>query len=373
MAGDSTRRDLEFMEEALRLAEMGRGRTSPNPLVGAVVARGDTVVGRGFHQKYGGTHAERNALVEAGEKARGATLFVTLEPCCIWGKTPPCTDAIVDAGVGRVVVSMIDPNPEVSGRGVRCLRDSGIEVDIGLLGDEAEALNAPYIKFRRTGLPFVILKLAVSLDGKLNDPLGGGTWISCEASREVVHDMRSRADAVMVGIGTVLADNPELTDRRRTRGERQPARIILDSLLRIPLDCLLVRSASRARTIVAASEGAAPAREDALRDLDVEVWRFPSLHGRLDLGAVLKRAGDNGLIGILSEGGAAVATSLMRDRLVDRAVFFVAPVLLGSSGLPALGDLGLSSAGHRLRLENIRWTEVGCDAMLEASVVAPKR
>ncbi|HYW68762.1 MAG TPA: bifunctional diaminohydroxyphosphoribosylaminopyrimidine deaminase/5-amino-6-(5-phosphoribosylamino)uracil reductase RibD, partial [bacterium] len=229
--------DAAFMGRAFELARRGLGSTSPNPIVGAVIVRDGEVVGEGYHERYGGAHAEVNALAEAGPKAAGATLYVTLEPCSVSGNTPPCTDAILSAGISRTVVPIEDPNPDVSGRGLAILREAGVGVECGLMHDEARAINAPYFKYRSTGLPFTTLKLALSLDGRIAPPSGGPRWTSSPESRALVHSMRSTTDCVMVGIGTVLADDPLLTARTPESGERdpsarQPARLVLDSGLR---------------------------------------------------------------------------------------------------------------------------------------------
>jgi diaminohydroxyphosphoribosylaminopyrimidine deaminase/5-amino-6-(5-phosphoribosylamino)uracil reductase len=355
-----------MMALALDLARRGRGTASPNPLVGAVVVKGDRVIGRGFHEHFGEAHAEVRALREAGGEARGATMFVTLEPCCTWGKTPPCTQAIVAAGVKRVVVPILDPNPEISGRGLAALREAGIETEVGLMREEAEALNAPYLKSRREGLPFVRLKLAVSVDGRVASP-GGPRWISSPESRELVHEMRGRSDCVMVGIGTVLADDPLLTDRRGEAPGRQPARLVLDSALRLPPDSAIAEGARSIRSIAACGEGADPAAEEALSERGLAVWRCPEGEGGIDLRAVLGRACREGIIDVLCEGGPRVATSLLRARVVDSIAFFVAPSLIGAEGVAALGTLDGIADGDGL--ENVRWRAVGRDVLLEADVV----
>lgn len=366
MKSEGDRGDRALMTAALKLARAGRGATSPNPMVGAVVVKGGRIVGTGFHERFGGPHAEICALEEAGSSARGATMYVTLEPCCVWGKTPPCTEAIIAAGIARVVVPVLDPNPDIAGRGVRALHDAGIDVDVGLLGEEAEALNGPYFKFRRTGLPFVRLKLAISLDGKVAAPRGP-RWISSGPSRELVHAMRAEADCVLVGIGTVLADDPELTDRRPDASGRQPARLIVDRALRIPADAAVVETARSIRSIVACGPGAEAATEAALRARGVSVWRCPEGRGGVDLSAALRRASEEGLIDVLCEGGPRVATSLLDERLVDAIAFFVAPSLIGSEGVAALGALtGLEDPESAF--ENVRWREVGRDVLIEADV-----
>jgi len=379
--------DSSFMGRAFELAKLGRGTTSPNPVVGAVIVRDGAIVGTGYHERYGGPHAEVNAIAEAGPLASGATLYVTLEPCSISGKTPPCTDAIVAAGIARAVVPVEDPNPRVSGRGVSILREAGIEVDLGLMEEEAQALNAPYFKYRNTGLPFTTLKLALSLDGRIAPPPGGPRWTSSEASREVVQTMRANVDCVMVGIGTVLADDPRLTVRRAAAcrqepggsqaagaeppnsGARQPARLVLDTQLRIPHDSAIVTGARKVRSIVACCENADSSRRAQLEGAGVTVWCVDAPDGTLDLPSVLRRAAKEGLISVLSEGGATVAGSLLQRGLVDRVAFFVTPRLYGAGGVPALGALDDSWWGDRSRLTQARWTEIGGDCLFEADVV----
>ena len=306
--------DSSFMDRAFELAERGRGATSPNPVVGAVIVKDGEIVGAGYHECYGGPHAEVNALAQAGPRASGATLYVTLEPCSILGKTPPCTDAIVAAGIARTVIPVEDPNPRVSGRGVWILREAGLEVDVGLMREEAQVLNAPYFKYRSTGLPFTTLKLALSLDGRIAPPSGGPRWTSSEASRELVHTMRANADCVMVGIGTVLADDPRLTVRRAETGgqvagggspesgSRQPGRLVLDTHLRIPADSAIVSGARDVRTIVACCDSVDSSRRAVLENAGVTVWRSATRDGTLDLPSVLRRAAGEGFISLLSEG-----------------------------------------------------------------------
>ncbi len=366
--------DSSFMDRAFDLAERGRGATSPNPVVGAVIVKNGEIVGVGYHERFGGPHAEVNALAQAGPRASGATLYVTLEPCSISGKTPPCTDAIVAAGIARTVVPVEDPNPRVSGRGLSILREAGVQVDLGLRQEEARALNAPYFKYRNTGLPFTTLKLALSLDGRIAPPPGGPRWTSSAASRELVHTMRANADCVMVGIGTVLADDPRLTDRRtasggEVAGARQPARLVLDTHLRIPADSAIVTGAREVRTIVACCDSADPSRRAVLEGAGVAVWRSAARDGTLDLPSILRQAADEGFISLLSEGGAAVASSLLELGLVDRVAFFVAPRLYGAGGTPAFGTLGESWWGGQMGFENGRWTDIGGDGLFEADVI----
>ncbi len=362
--------DARHMREALRLAAQGRGCTSPNPAVGAVIVSDGEVVGRGYHEHYGGPHAEVNAIAEAGSRARGATIYVTLEPCCVWVNTPPCVDAILRAGIGRVVAATEDPNPRVSGRGISELRGAGVETEVGLLREEADELIAPYRRFCDTGLPEVLLKLAMSLDGRIASPPGGARWVSSEPSRERAHAMRGSCDCVMVGIGTVLADDPLLTDRR-PEAVRQPARLVLDSDLRTPLDSALVRSAGEVDTVVACAGDAPADRQSALEKRGVRVWRSAGAEGRLDLEEVLRHLARDGKLDIISEGGADVACSLLESDLVDRIAFFVAPTVFGPGGLPAFERLGPGWWERSRRLRDVRWSETGRDRLLEARVCRP--
>jgi diaminohydroxyphosphoribosylaminopyrimidine deaminase/5-amino-6-(5-phosphoribosylamino)uracil reductase len=359
--------ELEHMSEALELAERGRGLVSPNPVVGAVVVRDGTVVGRGWHAQYGGPHAETGALAQAGELARGATIYVTLEPCCVWGNTPPCTKAIVEAGIREVVSAIEDPNPDVAGGGLAALSKAGLSVRTGALAREAERANAAYLRYRRTGLPFLNLKLALSLDGRVAAPPGGPRWTSSAGSRELVHGMRAAADCVVTGVGTVLADDPLLTDRRDEASKRQPTRLVFDSLLRTPLDCGLADSAAEIETIVACSAAAEPGRERALEARGIAVWRFEAAQAHVDPDAVLRRLAAHGKLDVLAECGPRLATSLLNARLVGRVAFFVSPVLYGASGLASLGELG-NQVWERDAFSSPRWTEVGGDVLFEACV-----
>jgi diaminohydroxyphosphoribosylaminopyrimidine deaminase/5-amino-6-(5-phosphoribosylamino)uracil reductase len=355
------------MAQALELARRGAGRTSPNPLVGAVLVSDGKVVGTGYHMCYGGPHAEINALEEAGDRARGATLYVTLEPCCVSGQTPPCTDALIRAGVARVVLPVLDPNPCVCGRGVESLRGAGIEVVSGVLVEEASRLNAAYLKYRREGLPFVLLKMAVSLDGRAAPPPAGPRWTSSETSRELVHRMRSEVDAVMVGVGTVLSDDPSLTDRRED-GSRQPARVVLDTGLRTPPGASVLRP-DGGRTLVVCAGDADGARRVDLEEAGARVLSVPrGAEGSVDLLEAMGAVAREGLLSVLAEGGPRLATSLLNAGLVDRVAFFIAPRIYGSGGTEALAELRPEWSSGRWRLESASWREAGRDLLFEADV-----
>jgi len=325
-----------WMKRALELARRGEALANPNPMVGAVLVKRGRVAGEGFHTYAGKRHAEILALEKAGKKARGATLYVNLEPCCHTGRTGPCTDAIIAAGVKRVVAAMADPNPEVEGRGFRQLRRAGVAIEVGVLENEAKRLNEAFAKWTRTGLPLVTLKTAITLDGKIAGPLrrrrgGSTTWITSEKSRAEVQRLRHGSDALLTGIGTVLADDPRLTDRTGRRRGRPLVRVVLDSRLRLPLKSKLVRSA-RGDLLVFTCAAANSRRARALGRAGVEIvhlaGRRPSLQG------VMRELGRRGILSVLIEGGAEVNWSALHSGLVDKAWIFCAPKLMGKGGVP---------------------------------------
>jgi diaminohydroxyphosphoribosylaminopyrimidine deaminase/5-amino-6-(5-phosphoribosylamino)uracil reductase len=321
--------DEHWMRHALALAEHGRGAVEPNPLVGAVVVRDGNLVGEGWHQRYGGPHAEVYALEAAGEAARGATLYVTLEPCCHHGKTPPCTDAIIRAGVGRVVAAMSDPFREVAGQGIARLRAAGVEVEVGMCREKADHLNAPYLTLLRLKRPYIHAKWAMSLDGKIATASGDSKWISGRESRDLVHRLRGRVDGILVGAGTVRADDPLLTTR--PPGPRTPARIVLSSAGTLLPGCNLLRTIGEAPVVVATLRG----RGAQLRDQGCEVIELPDEEGRPSISALVLELGLRRMTNILVEGGAAVFGSLCAARIVDEFHVFVAPKLIGGAGAPS--------------------------------------
>ncbi len=344
------------MRRALELAERGRGYVEPNPLVGAVLVREGRAVGEGWHRRYGEAHAEVNALAEAGEGARGATLYVTLEPCCHHGKTPPCTDALLRAGVARVVAAMTDPFPEVAGRGAERLRAAGVPVEFGICAEQAERLNAPYLKLLRARRPYVHAKWAMTLDGKIATRSGDSKWISNRASRALVHQLRGRMDAIVVGIHTAFADDPLLTVR--PPGPRTPVRVVLDSAARLPLSSRLVTTAAEVPVLVAVSEKAPEERAEALRRAGCEVLRLAGTERTAQVAALLDELGRRRMTNILVEGGSAVLGSF-RDTpgALDEVHVFIAPRLLGGSeaktpvggvGAPVLAE-GLPLKGWRVQ------------------------
>lgn len=353
------------MQEALALAQQAAGKTSPNPLVGAIVVCDGRVVGRGFHPRAGAPHAEIYALRDAGPLTSGSTLYVTLEPCCHWGRTGPCTDAIVQAGIARVVAAMEDPDPRVCGAGIAALRAAGIEVQVGALREAAEALNEAYIKHRRTGVPLITLKWAMSLDGKIAARRDHRTVLTGEAASRYVHELRNQHDAILVGINTVLADDPQLTCR--IAGGRDPLRVILDSRLRIPLEARVLHLASPAPTLVATTTQALPAKVQAVRGQGAEVLMFDA--PRPPLLPLLQHLGSRGVLSVLVEGGATIHTAVFEERLADKVIALITPAVLGGRDAPTpVEGAGLQSAGGPVRLDRptVRW--VGDDVVLEGYV-----
>lgn len=352
--------DRQWMARALALAERGRGRVEPNPLVGAVVVAGVSIVGEGWHQVYGGPHAEIHALDAAGAAARGATLYVTLEPCCHQGQTPPCTDAVLRSGIARVVAAMTDPNPLVAGHGVAVLRGARLTVDVGLAEAEARRLNAPYRKLRATGRPYVHCKWAMTLDGRIATASRQSRWISGAESRARGHALRGRMDAVVVGIGTVLADDPLLT--ARPAGPRTPARIVLDTHARLPIDCQLVHTAGDAPVLVAVGEAAPADHLDQLRRLGCQTLALPCRPGGIAVAALLDVLGGRGMTNILVEGGAAVLGSFFDAGEADEVHVFAAPIVVGGAvALAPVGGRGAAALSEGWRPTGSESEQLGAD------------
>jgi len=333
--------DVGHMMAALALASRGLGRVAPNPAVGCVLVRDGIVVGRGWTQPGGRPHAETEALRRAGAAAAGAIAYVTLEPCAHHGSTPPCADALIAAGVARVVVAIEDPDPRVAGRGLERLRAAGILVEVGLCAEDAQQLNAGFLKRIEQGLPLVTLKLATTLDGKIATHTGESQWITGPAARGLGHMLRRQHDAIMVGSGTVLADDPELTVRLPGLANPPPLRIVVDGRLRTPLTAKLVMAAKQVPTVIVTHAGVDPLRARAFRDCGVDLVEAPrDADGNVDLRAALTALAKRGLTRILVEGGATLAASLLRARLVDRLAWFRSPGLIGGDGMDAVKPFG---------------------------------
>jgi diaminohydroxyphosphoribosylaminopyrimidine deaminase/5-amino-6-(5-phosphoribosylamino)uracil reductase len=341
------------------LARKAAGRTSPNPIVGAVLVRGGNIVGTGYHRKAGGDHAEIVALKTAGTKAKGATLYITLEPCSHYGRTPPCVDALIRAGIKTVVAGMSDPNPRVAGRGFKKLRRAGIKVQVGVCETECRELLEAFSKFITRRVPFVTLKLAATLDGKIATASGNSRWISGAASRARVHRWRNEMDAVLVGVETVRADDPQLTCR--IAGGRNPYRVVLDSCLRIALTAQLLRQKDSKKTIIATTANASTAKIRAIEALGAQVWPLPARANRIAWQPLLKKLAAQGIVSVLIEGGAAVAASALKNNIVDRAEFFYAPKIVGGDGRAMIGDLAISKMARAIQLKKLIVRQSGDD------------
>jgi diaminohydroxyphosphoribosylaminopyrimidine deaminase/5-amino-6-(5-phosphoribosylamino)uracil reductase len=359
-----------FMRRAIEHAERGRGLTSPNPMVGAViVAPGGEIVGEGFHERAGAPHAEVEALRAAGVRARGATMYVTLEPCSHQGRTPPCASAVVAAGIARVVAAVGDPNPLVSGTGFAELRQAGVEVVIGVRAPEAERQNRVFLTAMRQRRPHVLLKAGMTLDGKIADLHGASRWITGAPARERAHLLRSESDAIVVGIGTVLRDDPELTVRLGRPWPREPYRVVLDTKARTPCTARVIRAGAPGRTLIVVGADAPEERARTLAGTGATVVRCPTRDGRADLGAVLDELFAREVRGVLVEGGGEVHASFLDTNLVDRVAIYIAPLLVGGRrATPVVGGVG-RELKNAVRLGGLTVTALGDDLLIEADVL----
>ena len=359
---------IAFMRRALKLAGQAKGRTSPNPLVGAVIVKNGEVIGEGYHQKAGTLHAEVHALNAVGENAKGATLYTNLEPCCHWGRTPPCTEALIRAGIAEVYIAAVDPNPSVAGNGVRQLEKAGIGVHVGVCQQEAEKLNEVHTKYIQTGLPFVILKIAMSLDGKIATTSGESQWITSEASRHRGHEIRDAVDAILVGRGTVEIDNPTLTTRLQNRQGQDAIRIVMDSHGRTPTDTRVFNAESSAGVIVAVTSAAPIANIKALEASGAEVIIVPDAHGnRVCFKGLMEILGKREITSLLIEGGGEINASAVAAGIVDKVMCFVAPIIIGGRNAPGpIGGEGVSSLMDVPHLQRICITQIpGSDFLIE--------
>jgi diaminohydroxyphosphoribosylaminopyrimidine deaminase/5-amino-6-(5-phosphoribosylamino)uracil reductase len=358
-----TPEDHAYLQKALELAAAGCGYVSPNPMVGAVVVKDGEIVGTGYHRQFGGDHAEVEALREAGHLARGATLYCTLEPCSHFGKTPPCVNRVIDSGIAKVIIGTLDPNPLVNGRGVKILREQSVEVEAGLLAEACYELNEVFFKFIATRLPFVTLKLAQSLDGKIADTSGRSKWISNAAARKLVQRWRWQNDAIMVGIGTVLADNPQLTVRDEPGP--QPRRIIVDTNLRLPLTANVLTDAHVTKTIVAIGEECREREKIAeIENRGARVWPLRTTPaGSLDLRHLLERIGQESIASVFVEGGRRIFSSLLEAQLADRLKCFIAPKLLGD-GIPAFQGLPVGGVDDTIAFKKFKWEIIDDNILL---------
>lgn len=357
---DPAQLDGWHMRRALELAALGLGRVEPNPLVGCVIAQGAEIIGEGWHRQYGGPHAEVEALTVAGPRAAGATVYVTLEPCCHFGKTPPCTQALIAAGVRRVVAAMADPFAAVAGRGAEQLRTAGIDVELGLCEPEARSLNAPYLKLLSSGKPWVLAKWAMTLDGKLATRTGQSRWISGDESRRRAHELRGRVDAIIIGSGTAAADDPLLT--ARPPGPRQAVRVVVDSAARLSPESQLARTAREVPVIVAASRDASAANRHRLQSAGCEVLALSATRHGQRLDELLAELGRRRMTNVLVEGGSRLLGNLLDLGQIDEVHVFVAPRLFGGAeSLTPIAGLGVESPASALALSDVRWCRLGDD------------
>jgi diaminohydroxyphosphoribosylaminopyrimidine deaminase/5-amino-6-(5-phosphoribosylamino)uracil reductase len=361
--------DEKFMRLALRLAAKGKGTTSPNPRVGAVVVKGGRIIAKGWHRRAGEPHAEAIALDKAGGAAAGSTLYVTLEPCSTWGRTPPCTDGIIASGVKRVVVGAIDPWPAHRGRGLKILKRKGIAVTSGVLKQEAERLNEGFNKWVLTGFPFVTVKAALSLDGKIATATGESRWISGELSRGHAHRMRNESDAIMVGIGTVKRDDPSLTVRGNFREVHSPWRIVVDSRASIDLGCKLLSGPDARRTIIATTRSAPREKLDAISSTGAEVIVCREKDGKVNLPDLMKKLAERGILYVLLEGGGRLITSALEEGLVDKVAFFYAPKIIGGTEAPSVvAGKGASTLRDAIAVTDVSVRRFGSDIFVEGYV-----
>jgi diaminohydroxyphosphoribosylaminopyrimidine deaminase/5-amino-6-(5-phosphoribosylamino)uracil reductase len=358
-----------FMRLALEEARRMRGRTSPNPTVGAVLVKGGRVIARGHHRKAGQPHAEVAAIRRAGDAARGADLYTTLEPCDHYGRTPPCTLAILEAGVRQVICASSDPNPLVNGKGIARLRRAGIPVRTGVLRAEADQLNQPFFKYVRTGLPWVTLKSAISLDGKIATATGDSRWITGQRARAWAHRLRDQVDAIVVGANTVRLDNPRLTTRLPRGGGHNPVRVVVDSRLRLSAQRAVFAKTSRAPTIVATLQNPSGLGARRLRRRGVEVLQVQARGGRIDLEDLLHQLGGRGMLHLLVEGGAQLHAGFLRQGLADELVLFIAPSLIGGDGLSWMGGLGVRRIKQAIKVRDLAVERVGEDLLVRARVL----
>lgn len=355
------------MQQALQIAAYAAGRTSPNPLVGAVIVKDGRVVGQGWHRKAGTEHAEIHALRQAGELAAGATIYVTLEPCSHYGRTGPCSKALIDAGIKRVVIAMLDPNPLVAGKGVAMIKAAGIEVETGLLQAQAERLNEVFLKWIMTKMPFVVMKTAMTLDGKIATAAGNSKWISNEVSRRRVHELRDVYDGILVGIGTVLADDPSLTTRLVSQSGKNPLRIVVDSRARTPLTAKVVTD-GQAKTLIAVTVAAEAAKVEALRQAGVEVLVVNDGQ-QVDLRQLFCLLGERGVCSIFVEGGALINYSLLKAGLIDKVYSFIAPKMVGGSSAPGpVGGDGVETLDQAFLLDNVETELLAGDILVSGYI-----
>ncbi|WP_029319879.1 bifunctional diaminohydroxyphosphoribosylaminopyrimidine deaminase/5-amino-6-(5-phosphoribosylamino)uracil reductase RibD [Butyrivibrio sp. AE3004] len=366
--------DEFYMKRALELARKGAGFVNPNPMVGAVIVKDGKIIGEGYHERYGELHAERNALKNCSESPKGATMYVTLEPCCHYGKTPPCTEAIIENGISRVVVASLDVNPLVAGKGIKILEEHGISTSVGILKEDADNLNKVFIKYIRTRLPYVVMKYAMTSDGKIATKTGASKWVSSEESRKNVHRLRSRLSAIMVGVGTVISDDPLLTCRISADSEnsgneyRNPIRIICDTNFSTPMDAHVVLDAKNNKTIIATcSED--ERRQDYFEKMGCEIIRVSKKDGVIDLKELMQILGERGIDSILLEGGATLNYSALNAQIVDEVQIYIAPKVFGGHAKSPVEGTGIEIPGDAFLLSPRNVSMIGQDVLIENEVI----
>jgi len=365
-----TAEDEIFMRRALHLANKGAGWVSPNPMVGAVIVKNGKIIGEGWHKIFGDNHAEINAMIDAGEKnLKNSTLYVTLEPCCFYGKTPPCTDAIIKSGIKRVVIGTLDPNPKVNGKGIKMLEKNRIKIDVGVLENEARKSNEFFIKYHQKGLPFIISKWAMGLDGCIATSKGESKWITSEKSRQYVHRLRSQVDAIIVGINTIIKDDPQLNVRLKSGEFRQPKRIILDSKLRTPLDAKCLNDKTGGENIIATITKNKSTKSNKLKEKGAKIIYVKSKEGKVDLIELLKKLKNENILSCLVEGGSQVHSTFFKEKLVDKIVIFIAPKIIGGGGIYApLKGFKINKGGKTINLTNPQIKIFGKDVCIEGYI-----
>lgn len=358
----------EYMKVAISEAKKGMGFVNPNPMVGAVIVKDGSIISKDYHHKYGEFHAERNAILNCHEDLNGAEIYVTLEPCCHQGKTPPCTQAIIDSGIKKVYIGSDDPNPLVAGKGISVLRENGIEVITGILKEECDALNKPFFHYIKTKTPYVIMKYAMTADGKIASFTGKSKWISNEASRQNVQKARLKCSGIMAGINTVLKDNPMLTCR--LEGGRNPVRIICDSRLRIPLDCNIMKTARDIPTIIACTDLIEVAKLILIQKAGAEVIVTSSENGHVNLKELMQKLGEKKIDSVLLEGGGELNFDALNSGIVNHVQIYISPKILGGKTAPSpVGGLGFDSPDSALKLDRLDITAIGDDIMIDCEVL----
>ena len=357
-----------YMQLALELAKKAEGKTSPNPLVGAVIVKNGKIIGKGFHEKAGKPHAEINAINSVKDKRqlKGSTLYVNLEPCCHYGKTGPCTDEIIKSGIKEVYIAMLDPNPMNNGKGLAKLKKAGIKVNLGLMEKEARKLNEFFIKFITTKKPFVMMKTAMSLDGKIATKTGHSKWISCRESREHVHKLRNIVDAIIVGINTILKDDPRLTTRLNIKEGNNPLRIVLDSTLKIPLKA---RVLDNNNVMIATTSRCSKKKKKILEKKGIKVVIVKSKNKKVDLNELMKKLALMGVTSVMIEGGSEVNASALEAGIVDKIIYFIAPIIIGGKNAKtAVGGRGIKYLNETIKLREIKVKKIGSDMMVEGYI-----